>query len=320
MNAAITLSPARRRLIFALLAISLFCNVASLLTPFMDLRVGPFSDPYSLTRSVNMMWSQGLYVLAVLVVAFSVFFPFAKLGVLAWVTAGKALEARRSRWLGVVEKLGKWSMLDVFLVCLILTLTSGQIMVGATPLIGIPLFVAAIFLSMLSGELLTAALQHTPPSLPHRPTAQAGFYLLLQGLALIGTMALPILRISDWKLADHAYSVITVVPTLWAKKSPISAVVVAAFLVVAPLVGWLLTLRHWWQRRADRPADHSQGLAHLVQRWSMLDVFGLALAIFLVEGDYLVRTEVRWGALCLLAMLALQKAFQLAHARALPED
>ena len=320
MSADFTLSPARRTLIFALLAVSLVCNVASLLTPFMDLRVGPFSDPYSLTRSVKMMWSQGLYVLAVLVVGFSVFFPFAKLGVLTWVAGGRELDTRRRRWLGVVEKLGKWSMLDVFLVCLILTLTSGQIMVGAKPLIGIPLFVSAIFLSMLCGELLTAALRHEVPVLPHRPSAHAGLYLLLQGVALLGTLTLPILRIHDWKLTDHAYSVLTVVPTLWAKNSPVSAVVVAAFLIVAPLVGWLATLRHWWQRRAGRSADRSQALAHLLQRWSMLDVFGLALAIFLVEGDYLMRTEVRWGALCLLAMVALQKAFQRALGGALPED
>jgi hypothetical protein len=33
-----------------------------------------------------------------------------------------------------------------------------------------------------------------------------------------------------------------------------------------------------------------------------------------------MRTEVRWGALCLLAMLALQKAFKLALARAQPEE
>jgi uncharacterized paraquat-inducible protein A len=54
-----------------------------------------------------------------------------------------------------------------------------------------------------------------------------------------------------------------------------------------------------------------------MRRWSMLDVFGLALAIFLVEGDYLMQTEVRWGALFLVALLALQKAFQFALDRAL---
>jgi paraquat-inducible protein A len=318
MSTDLTLAPARRRVIFALLAASLVCNAAAMLSPFMDLRVGAFSEPYSLTRSVKMMWSQGLYVLAVLVVGFSVFFPFAKIGVLAWVAGGRALDARRRRWLGVVEMLGKWSMLDVFLVCLILTLTSGQIMVGAKPLIGIPLFVAAIFLSMLSGELLTGALRHEVAASPYRPSAQTGAYLLLQGIALLGTLTLPILRISDWKLADHTYSVLTVVPTLWAKNSPVSAVVVTAFLLLAPLVGWLATLRHWWQQRADRPCARSHALANLLQRWSMLDVFGLALAIFLIEGDYLMRTEVRWGAACLVMMLALQKAFQLALARSLP--
>jgi len=40
----------------------------------------------------------------------------------------------------------------------------------------------------------------------------------------------------------------------------------------------------------------------------MLDVFGLALAVFLVEGDQLMHTEVRWGALFLVALVALRWA------------
>ena len=44
----------------------------------------------------------------------------------------------------------------------------------------------------------------------------------------------------------------------------------------------------------------------VLRRWSMLDVFGLALAIFLVEGDYLMRTEVRWGALFLVAVVVIK--------------
>jgi paraquat-inducible protein A len=313
-------APFRRRPIFALLGVSLACNVAALLTPFMDLRIGFSTEPYSLLNSVRMMWSNGLYVLAALVVAFSVVFPFAKLAILSWVTAGTTLDPRRQSWLSAVERLGKWSMLDVFLVCLILTLTSGQLMVGAEPLIGIPLFVAAILLSMISGELLTASLPHDDTEAHMRPPMRAGFWLLLSALALAGTIGFPFLRIDDWRLSDHSFSVITVVPTLWKEGSFLSSVIVALFLIVTPMAAWVASARWWWCRRAGQPAPLSHVRARLMRRWSMLDVFGLALAIFLVEGEYLMKTEVRWGALFLVAMLGLQKAFQFALDRALTKS
>ena len=309
--------PQRRRLVFSLLGVSLACNIAALLVPFMNVRIGLSTKPYSLFTSVDMMWSTGLYVLAVLVVGFSVVFPFAKLAILTWVASGDTLDTTRQRWLAAVERLGKWSMLDVFLVCLILTLTSGQLMVGAEPLIGIPLFVVAILLSMTAGESLTTSLPHDDTGAHAKPPLRAGVYLLLSALALAGTIGLPFLRINDWKLSDHTYSVITVVPTLWNEGSLLSAVIVALFLIVTPTLAWFASARWWWCRRADLPAPLSHARAQLMRRWSMLDVFGLALAIFLVEGDYLMQTEVRWGALFLVAMLALQKAFQFALDRAL---
>jgi len=311
------LTPRHRRPVFVLLAVSLACNVAALLTPFMKLRVGLSSDPYSLFNSVRMMWSNGLYVLAALVVVFSILFPFAKLGILAWVASGRELDPRRRNWLAGVERLGKWSMLDVFLVCLILTLTSGQVMVGAKPLIGIPIFVAAILLSMIAGELLTPDADPVETGAHLRPPARAGFFLALDALALGGTLAFSVLRISDWLLVNHDYSIVTVVPTLWKQGSILSAFMVASFLIIAPVGAWFAYARWWWCRRADRPAPRSHAHARLMRRWSMLDVFGLALAVFLVEGDYLMKTEVRWGALFLVALLAMQKAFQTALDRAM---
>lgn len=313
---ASSLSNRRRRLAFSLLGVSLACNVAALLTPFMNVRIGFSTKPYSLFSSVEMMWSTELYVLAVLIVAFSVVFPFAKLAILAWVVAAPAIDLRRRHWLVAVERLGKWSMLDVFLVCLILTLTSGQLLVGAEPLIGIPLFVLAILLSMTCGELLTASL-HDDTGAHAKPPLRAGAYLALSALCLAGTIGLPFLRINDWKLSNHAYSVVTVVPTLWKEGSILSALIVGLFLIIAPIAAWLASARWWWCRRAGQPAPLSHARARLMRRWSMLDVFGLALAIFLVEGDYLMKTEVRWGALFLVALLALQTAFQLALDRAL---
>jgi paraquat-inducible protein A len=298
-----------RCIVAALLGFAFACNVAALFIPFTDLRVGISRTAYSLPHSVKMLWACGLYLLAVLVVGFSVVFPFAKLLVLGSICAVRRVSPRHRLWLVAVERLGKWSMLDVFLVCLVLTLTSGQILVGARPLIGIPLFAFAIVLSMISGELLTAAIGHQPGAenlVLGRPRKSGGFWLALTGLALMGTLFMPFLMINDWALADRSYSIAGIVPTLLACGEPTSAVLVFLFLVLFPLVQWASATVGWWKGRCGQPDNWCGRLARVLKRWSMLDVFGLALAVFLVEGERLMRTEVRWGVLLLVALLGMR--------------
>lgn len=307
------LSKSLRTVVGALLAISLMCNVAMLIVPFMDLRIGLRSDPYRLTDSIAMMWDQGLYMLTILVVGFSVIFPFAKLSALAWICSRPVLTPAGRRWLHRLELLGKWSMLDVFLVCIILTLTTNQIFVGAEPLIGIPIFTVAIMLSMISGELLSRAAIHanekTPAPAVLKPNSKRdGLWLALSGLALLGALAFPFLQISDWKLANHHYSIFTLGLNLFHQGSVFTALIITVFLVVTPLAAWLQTW--FWLRKVRRgqPAEKSARSLQILNRWSMLDVFGLALIIFLIEGEYLMKTEIRWGSVFLGALLVLQKA------------
>lgn len=310
------LSPVRRRVVSGMLAAAFLGNAAVLALPFMELRVGVVSRDYTLMRSVEMLWESGLGVLALLVFAFSVVFPFAKLGVLAVVALAPEVTPRHQAWLANVERAGKWSMLDAFLVCLILTLTSGQMLVGAEPRAGIAVFVAAILLSLAAGETLAAAVGRHVTVPQGRPAATAGFWLALGGLALVAAVSLPFLKINDWLLTNRDYSVITLGATLLREGGWLPAALAWVFLVVTPglhlaasVRWWVLARRGadasvWWRRRAA------------FARWSMLDVFGLSLAIFLVEGDYLMKTEVRWGALLLVAALALKQAFDWALDRA----
>lgn len=304
MEPTTTLDRRTRLLGGAMLATACACNVAVLFLPFMELRKGLGTEPYSLVRSVQMMWSTGLYVLAVLVVGFSVVFPFAKLGVLATLCARGRLGPRGHAALGWVERLGKWSMLDVFLVCLILALTSGQLLVGAKPLAGIPIFVAAIMLSIATGNLLAARADPAPPPAPRI----AGWALALATLALAGTLALPFLKIHDWLLADRAYSIATLAATLLYTKAWTAGSVAAFFLIVAPLASCGLEHQLWQQQRRGLDTARAWHRLQAWRRWAMLDVFGLALAVFLVEGDQLMHTEVRWGAIFLVALVAIRWA------------
>lgn len=98
------------------------------------------------------------------------------------------------------------------------------------------------------------------------------------------------------------------------------SVIIGIFLLLAPLVAWLATWRWWLLRRKGMPAHDAHWQMMIARRWSMLDVFGLALAIFLVEGEYLMKTEVRWGALFLVVLVALQAIAQAALNRAFPTE
>jgi uncharacterized paraquat-inducible protein A len=313
--------PLRRALAALLLLASFLCNLRALNLPFMELRTGLKHKPYSLLTSAHMLWTSHLQVLAVLVVGFSVIFPFVKLAVLSWFCAVGRLADRGRRVLALVEVLGKWSMLDVFLVCIILTLTSGQLLVGAKPLAGITVFVAAIVLSMVAGETLSSALPHAAPK-PSSPRKfrHTAWLLPLAGLALIGALRYPFLQIHDWFVKDKSYSLMDVIPALHESGATVPGQIVGFFLIGLPIATWLVTCAWWWRlRQGDRDRTIYQ-LMLLGRRWSMLDVFGLALAIFAFEGEYLMKTEVRSGALFLAALVGVQLVVQAALARAFARD
>ncbi|HVW20276.1 MAG TPA: paraquat-inducible protein A [Opitutaceae bacterium] len=311
--------PAPARLAVALLLLgSLACNVAALKLPFMHLRIGLKTQPYSLFHSVQMLWAAHLEILAVLVVAFSVVFPFVKLGILAWLCAAGRMDRRRTSWLALVDRLGKWSMLDVFIVCLILGLASGQLLVGAEPLVGLPVFAGAIVLSMSAGEILSASLPHAESPRPVASFAfgMSGLWLLLSGAALVGALRYPYLQLDDWFVRKNAYSVTSLVPALGASKAAFPAALIGAFLVVMPIASWIASCLWWARLKAGAPATGLYRLMMFTRRWSMLDVFGLALAVFAAEGDALMKTQVRLGALFLAAVVGIQLALQTALVRA----
>ncbi len=303
-----------RLAVVCLLLISFSANVAALLLPFMKMRQGVGSDPYSLFSSVSLMWEKGLYGLAILVVTFSILFPFAKLGVLFWVSVSRELGGRQRWLLAWVERLGKWSLLDVFLVSMILSLASRQFFVDAKPQLGLSLFICAILLSMVSGELLSRRHAASAKRLDSegRPS---GVLLLVSGLALGAALSFPFLGIEDWLLLNREYSILTLVPALWGQEAWLAAILTGAFLVATPLAVWLAGFLVWLRKRPGWAKGVDADWIAFVHRWSMLDVFGLSLVVFVVESGQLMRTELRWGALFLGATLLLQSVLYYALER-----
>lgn len=135
--------------------------VVALTLPFMSIEKLVFwQDHFTLMASIKGMWENEHRFLAAIIFLFSIVFPFAKLIALAviWFTPMKHDHRKPAlHWLGV---LGKWSMLDVFVVALVIVMTQSKGFVDAEANSGLYVFSAAILLSMLVSILVDRVGHH----------------------------------------------------------------------------------------------------------------------------------------------------------------
>ena len=109
-----------------------------------------WKNEYSVIAGVRGLWEQGQYALAVILFFFSVVFPTFKLAMLGVIWVIRLTEQKRQamlHWLGI---LGKWSMLDVFVVAILIVLVKLGPLANVQPQRGVYWFAAAILLSMIT--------------------------------------------------------------------------------------------------------------------------------------------------------------------------
>ena len=108
-----------------------------------------FSDSFSIIEAVGQLAEAGHYFLAVVIFLFSVVVPVFKIATAyrAW----RSLEVGGDgfgRVVALLELIGKWSMLDVFIVAVIVVSAKSSIIASAQLQPGLYLFAASILLSM----------------------------------------------------------------------------------------------------------------------------------------------------------------------------
>lgn len=108
------------------------------------------SEEVSILRAIGQLWDAGEIFLFLIIATFSVIFPALKvvIGLLLWYRSRHAV--RRRRWLAGLEMLGRWSMLDVFVVALIVVAIQISLIDDVALHAGLYVFTAAILLSMLA--------------------------------------------------------------------------------------------------------------------------------------------------------------------------
>ncbi|MCP4702353.1 MAG: paraquat-inducible protein A [Gammaproteobacteria bacterium] len=109
-----------------------------------------FSNQVSLASAVWQLFQEGEWLLFMILFGFSILFPLAKLIVL-YLIWNRALEKQKlERYLNFLAHYGKWSMLDVFVVAVLVVTIKLGAMAYVEIHFGLYAFTASVILSMLA--------------------------------------------------------------------------------------------------------------------------------------------------------------------------
>lgn len=139
-----------RLLLGLLLPVATFSFALGLTLPLMKLeRLYFLEDTPSLTEIVLGLWSDGEPLLSVVILIFSVLLPAVKI----ILTHVAALKGGSGRSLSILSAIGKWSMLDVMLVALVLFAAKTSGLAEASALPGLWFYATATIAAALAANV-----------------------------------------------------------------------------------------------------------------------------------------------------------------------
>ena len=152
----------KRRIILFILILALVLLVVGLVTPAMTLRKFIFfGNTVSIFSGLVTLFEEGRYGLFFVIFVFSVVFPIAKNVVLLaicrmpdWGTASV------KKWMERVSRLGRWSMLDVFVVALLVVVVELGVIATVEVHAGIFFFGASVLLTNGTALFMERQVRH----------------------------------------------------------------------------------------------------------------------------------------------------------------
>jgi paraquat-inducible protein A len=119
---------------WALLFTSILLYIPANILPIMHTSVLGSNEPSTIRGGVILLWKMGSYPIALVIFIASVFVPVAKIVILCWLNY--SVQARQQHannerifWYRITEFVGRWSMIDVFVVAVLVSLIQlGNIM------------------------------------------------------------------------------------------------------------------------------------------------------------------------------------------------
>lgn len=119
-----------------------------------------FDDTFSLVDGIFHLAAQGEFILFALLFLFSLVMPVVKMLMLLYnINAGQLLSSKQRLHLDKIAKLGKWSMLDVYVIAILAVTVKLGMIASVTIHFGLVAFALSVTLSMLL-PLAISALYH----------------------------------------------------------------------------------------------------------------------------------------------------------------
>jgi paraquat-inducible protein A len=260
--------------------------------------LGSEQEIYSIYGGIESLWVDGNWILASIVFLFSMVFPVAKLLALSALWFGCGRGSQRLGALHWLQLLGKWSLLDVFVIAVFVSAIQLGI-ATATSRLGIQVFCLAILLSMLSTILMTQfELGSQPRDLRPQPRLAGWGPRLLTcaaaaslGMALATTL-LTVSRKVAFVSFENQIDLVHTTASMARGGELFLGVALGVFVVAAPVLRSLFALRLRWLPGAGA---RTRRAVMVLDEWAMLDVFGLGLAIVYVKLAELSTTTLMAG-------------------------
>lgn len=147
-----TSRPADRWTVGPALIVAAATLIAGLIAPALSVQtLFVLQDSVSILGGLAILWREDQYFLFAVLLIFSVLFPAAKLTVAFWVWfAADLAQGPPTALLARLESLGKWSMLDVLVIAILVAALNVTVLSGALVKPGIYLFTLSVILSILA--------------------------------------------------------------------------------------------------------------------------------------------------------------------------
>jgi paraquat-inducible protein A len=142
---------------WALLVAATICYFPAMLLPVLETTTLGSSEPDTILSGVAFLYTSGSWPLALIVLVASVMIPLGKLAALAyllWTVQRGSVKSNhdRTRLYRLVEFIGRWSMLDVFVDTFTVALVQLSPVMSVAPGTGVLFFAAVVVLTMLAAE------------------------------------------------------------------------------------------------------------------------------------------------------------------------
>jgi len=140
---------------WALLITSCILYIPANLLPIMYTEIFGQETPNTIIGGVISLWESGSYPVAIIILIASVVVPVAKILILAWLNYSVQRQRTnsqqlRTRYYRLTEGIGRWSMIDVFVVAVLVSLIQMGNTLSIYPGQAALAFCAVVFITMIA--------------------------------------------------------------------------------------------------------------------------------------------------------------------------